>query len=103
MKIIPRVIAVALGLAVFGASCPATSKANTYENKVGTIAADVFVFRPAGVVLTAGGSVLYALIFPATLISGGTKDTAKTLVATPFNFTFRRPIGTDLRDYLDDY
>jgi hypothetical protein len=103
MKSYKRSLALSLGLIVLALSFPNISKADSYEKKAGTIAADVFVWRPAGVVLTAGGSVLYALIFPATLISGGTKDTANTLVKTPFKFTFCRPIGTDLRDYVDEY
>ena len=103
MKNFSRVLILALGLAIFSAGFPTTCKADSYEKKAGTIAADVFVFRPAGVLLTLGGSALFVLILPATAISGGTKDTANTLVKTPFNFTFRRPIGTDLRDYVDDY
>jgi len=99
----PKVIILTLGLAILSWGFPNQCHASSYEEKVGTIAADVFVFRPAGVVLTVAGTALFAVIFPATLISGGTRETARTLVKTPFKFTFRRPIGTDLRDYVDDY
>src|SRR2546421_8667232 len=97
----PKVIALTLALAVLSLGLPNRCKADGYEERVGTIAADVFVYRPAGVILTAAGSVLFVAIFPATLISGGTRHTARTLVKTPFKFTFRRSIGTDLRDYVD--
>ena len=104
MKTLPRAIALIVGTAIVLCSFPESGKAgSSYEEKAGTIAADVFVYRPAGIILTAGGSALFLLILPATLISGGTKDTAHTLVTTPFKFTFRRPIGTDLRDYIDTY
>ena len=101
MKIVPRAVALTLGAVIALSILPNRCQASSYEEKAETIAADVFVYRPAGVILTAGGTALFLLILPATLISGGTKDTAKTLVKTPFRFTFRRPIGTDLRDYLD--
>src|SRR2546426_530220 len=101
MKTCPRAVALIVGLVIFSSSVSNTCKAADYEQKAETILADVFVYRPAGVVLTAAGSVLFAAIFPATAIMGGTRHTADVLVKTPFKFTFRRPIGTDLRDYVD--
>jgi hypothetical protein len=101
MNILSRAVALTLGLIIAACSLPNRSQASSYEEKAETIAADVFVYRPAGVILTAGGTALFVLILPATLIAGGTRDTAKTLVKTPFNFTFRRPIGTELDDYLE--
>ena len=98
-----KCVALTLGIVLFTVGFPTNTKADSYEDNVGTIAADVFIYRPAGVVLTAAGSALFVLIFPATLISGGTRHTARTLVKTPFNFTFRRPIGTDLHEYVDGY
>ena len=103
MKKFPKVLALILGLVILSWGFPNHCQAESYEDKVGTIAADVIVYRPAGVLLTVAGSALFVVIFPATLIAGGTKHTAKTLVQTPFKFTFRRPIGTDLRDYVEDY
>ena len=103
MKTFTRSVALTIGLVILSSSFSNTCKADSYEHKVGIIAADVFVFRPSGVLLTVAGSALFVLILPATVISGGTRDTANTLVKTPYRFTFRRPIGTDLRDYVDDY
>ena len=101
MKTSPKAIAVVLGMILLCPGFPGRCTADSYEEKTETILADVIVFRPAGVILTVGGAALFAVILPATLISGGTRDTAHTLVKTPFDFTFRRPIGTDLRDYVD--
>src|SRR5262245_4259128 len=103
MKTLPRVLGLTLGLVVALCSLPNRCQAYTYEDKTQTILADVFVYRPAGVILTVSGAALFALIYQATLISGGTRDTANTLVKTPFNFTFRRPIGTDLKDYVETF
>jgi hypothetical protein len=101
MKTFTRTVALTIGLLVFSASFPNVCKADSYENRAGTIAADVFIYRPVGIVLTVTGTALWVLILPATAICGGTRDTAYTLVKTPANFTFCRPIGTDLRDYVD--
>src|SRR5262245_40212093 len=95
---LPRVTALTVGTLLTLSSFSTTGRAQGYEEHAETILEDVLVWRPAGVVLTVGGAGLFALIYPATLISGGTRDCARTLVKTPFNFTFRRPIGTDLRD-----
>lgn len=99
-----KVLQVTLGILVFtvGFSSPCEAQSyESYEKKAGTIAADVLVYRPAGVILTVGGAALFLIALPISAIAGGTKKTAHTLVATPFNFTFRRPMGTDLRDYVE--
>src|SRR5437588_10188946 len=92
-----KVVALLLGFVIFSAGFPSICQADTYEEKTQTILADVVVFRPAGVLLTVTGAALFLAILPASAIVGGTKETARTLVKTPFKFTFRRPIGTDLR------
>jgi hypothetical protein len=101
MKTFPRAVALVLGLAMLCSTFPNSSRAESYEEKTETILADVIVYRPAGVVLTAAGTGLFLLVLPFSAIVGGTRSTGHTLVKTPFNFTFRRPIGTDLRDYVD--
>ncbi len=69
------------------------------ENESGTdVLADAFLARPAGLVMTTVGSVAYAVILPFSLIVGGTKTVGKALVERPFNYTFRRPFGSDWRE-----
>src|SRR5438270_10068493 len=89
-----KAVALLLGLGIFSSDFPSICHADDYEDKAETILADVVVYRPAGVLLTVTGTALFLAILPASLIAGGTKDTARTLVKTPFKFTFRRPIGT---------
>ncbi len=73
-----------------------TSFAENYEEKAGKIVADAFIFRPAGLLLTLGGSVVFVVVLPIALIGGGTKEAADTLVKQPFDYTFKRPLGSDL-------
>ncbi len=101
MKKASKVLAFLLGVMVFCSTLPNTCNAENYERDAGDIAADVLIYRPAGLILTIGGSVLFVVALPVAAITGGTKKTANTLVATPFKFTFCRPIGTDLRDYME--
>jgi len=98
-----KLIGLVAGVVVLFWGFPNISRADTYEQKAGRIAADVLVWRPAGIILTIGGGALFVVALPFSAIAGGTKQTAKTLVVTPYNFTFRRPVGTDLRDYVDEY
>ncbi len=97
-----KIVGIVVGLVVLAWGFPNVSQADTYEQKAGRVAADVLIYRPAGLLLTIGGSALFLVALPISSIAGGTKQTAKTLVVTPYKFTFQRPVGTDLRDYRDE-
>lgn len=57
------------------------------------VAADVLIVRPACLVATIIGSVLFAVSYPIAAISHSVKSTAHALVIVPANATFRRPLG----------
>ncbi len=103
MKFTSKIFALALGVIVFMSGFPSTCRAESYEEKSGAIAKDVLVYRPAGLLLTLGGSILFVVALPISAITGDVKRTAHTLVQTPYDFTFHRPVGTDLRPYTEDY
>jgi hypothetical protein len=54
---------------------------------------DFFVARPLGLVLTAGGTVLWIVSLPFTLAAGNANETAETLVLGPAEQTFVRCLG----------
>ena len=56
-------------------------------------AADVVVARPLGFASIIVGAALLIVAMPFALTSGTVKETADTLVADPFRFTFQRPVG----------
>ncbi len=101
MKAKSKIVSLVLGAMVF-ASGQANCQARTYEDKFCDITTDVLIYRPAGLILLAGGTAVFALALPVAALTGKTKCTAKTLVGTPFNATFRRPIGTDMSPYMGD-
>ncbi len=57
---------------------------------------DVVFVRPGGVVACAAGLAASAIALPFTLISGSQKQAYEPLIATPFAYTFKRPIGKDI-------
>jgi hypothetical protein len=57
------------------------------------IIADVAVLRPAGLIVTAIGSVFFVISLPISAATGTVKQTAHTLVITPAKATFTRPLG----------
>ncbi len=103
MKTKGKLLAAALVATVLWYGTPNTCYArDKYEHDAGAVAADVLVYRPAGIILTVGGSALFVLALPFSAIAGGTKHAAKTLVQTPWNLTFHRPVGTNMKEYVDD-
>lgn len=57
------------------------------------IVVDVTLARPLGLIGTAAGLGLGILALPFTLPSGTTGSVFQKLVAEPFDYTFRRPVG----------
>jgi hypothetical protein len=54
---------------------------------------DAVLMRPAGVVACAAGLTASIIALPFALISGSQQQMYETLIATPFEFTFKRPLG----------
>jgi len=54
---------------------------------------DFVVARPLGLVLTAGGTALWLVSLPFTLMAGNAGDTAETLILGPGEQTFVRCLG----------
>ncbi len=54
---------------------------------------DLFVARPIGVVLTAGGTAAWLVSLPFTLLAGHAGEAAETLIVGPGAATFMRCLG----------
>jgi len=61
-----------------------------------TMVADTFVARPGGLAATVGGTAVFLVSLPFSLISGSTEDAVQKLIAEPAAYTFTRPLGEDL-------
>ena len=63
------------------------------DDKSLDVVADVGLVRPGCLVATIGGTALFVLVLPFAAASKSVKKTAHTLVTTPAQATFTRPLG----------
>jgi hypothetical protein len=54
---------------------------------------DLMIARPLGFVSVALGTSLFVVTLPFAVATGSADNTAKALVAKPYNFTFVRDLG----------
>jgi hypothetical protein len=54
---------------------------------------DIIFLRPAGIVTCAVGLAASVVALPFSLSSNSQEEVAKTLIADPFAYTFKRPVG----------
>ncbi len=87
---------------VFVLACPARSTeeiSNEYRfyNRPAptgeAVIGDTLVARPAGIAVCAVGLVASVIALPFALISNSQSNVYESLIATPFRFTFKRPVG----------
>ncbi len=74
----------------------ASSAYNSYEYDqltAGAMAADAILVRPLGIVATVAGFGLFVVSAPFSLLGGNAGDAWYTLVKSPAEFTFVRPLG----------
>lgn len=58
------------------------------------ILVDVFLLRPVGVVATAFGVATFLVTLPISATTNSHETAGKKLVVDPWNFTFKRPVGS---------
>lgn len=75
--------------------------ANAATPDPGAIAADVLIGRPACLVATVLGSVMFVIALPVAATSGSIDSAADSLVVKPARATFVRPLGD--WGYSDEY
>ena len=63
------------------------------SQQAGEVIADIILVRPFSLAAVVIGAALFIVSLPFAAPSGSVSDTARVLVATPFNYTFTRPIG----------
>ncbi len=57
---------------------------------------DLLVVRPAGLVATAAGSILFVIALPFTAATHTVDHVANALVINPASYTFDRPLGENM-------
>jgi len=59
----------------------------------GLMAADAALARPVGAVATVAGFAVFLVSSPFSALGGNTGEAWDSLVASPANYTFKRPLG----------
>ncbi|TKB26723.1 hypothetical protein FCL47_09565 [Desulfopila sp. IMCC35006] len=62
-------------------------------NSPEAMAVDLLAARPLGLVAMLGGTVVFVVSLPFSALGGNTEDAWNTLVVTPAEYTFHRPLG----------
>lgn len=57
------------------------------------IIADALFVRPFGIVAIGVGTVVFIVSTPITIFTGDATRVAKEMIADPFTYTFKRPLG----------
>jgi hypothetical protein len=58
-----------------------------------TMAYDLVVLRPLGLVQTVVGGAFFTVFYPVSLVTGGSDHVIDYCVKSPFEQTFQRPLG----------
>lgn len=59
----------------------------------GTMLIDLIVARPLGLLATLGGSAIFIISSPFSVLGGNAEDAWESLVTNPAEYTFKRPLG----------
>jgi hypothetical protein len=94
-KWITRGIVIAILLGFVGAPSMVWAQDDwNLDEPTGTdITFDLMIARPLGFVSVALGTSLFVVTLPFAVATGSADNTAKALVAKPYNFTFVRDLG----------
>ena len=65
----------------------------TQHKDPGVMAADVALARPVGAVATVAGFALFLVSSPFSALGGNSQEAWESLVVSPANYTFKRPLG----------
>ncbi len=65
----------------------------TANDNSGSMAMDLLLVRPFGVLASAVGAAGFVFSLPFTLVTGSVGDTAHEWVGKPLEYTFNRPLG----------
>lgn len=63
------------------------------ENSAEMMTVDLIAARPIGLVATVGGTLVYLISWPFSALGGNSDQAWQTLVVSPAEYTFKRPLG----------
>jgi hypothetical protein len=76
------------GTGVHAYDCPAGG-----QKEPGLMTADMALARPAGAVATIAGLAIFVVSSPFSALGGNSREAWESLVVSPADYTFKRPLG----------
>lgn len=80
-------------IAAPGMTCMAQDLEQDDDIIAGKMAGDALIVRPLGLAATIIGGAVFVVSLPFSALGGNTGDAYDYLLADPFMFTFKRPLG----------
>jgi hypothetical protein len=66
---------------------------NKVQNSPVAMTIDLIILRPLGLVATLGGTLIFVVSSPFSALGGNLGEAWNSLVVTPAEYTFKRPLG----------
>ena len=66
---------------------------NSGKPTAASMAGDILILRPAGVIATVATGILFVITLPFSALGGNVKEAAEATVLKSVRYTFVRPIG----------
>lgn len=66
---------------------------NKNQNSPAVMTIDLIILRPLGLVATLCGTLVFVVSLPFSALGGNTTEAWNSLVVTPAEYTFQRPLG----------
>jgi len=63
------------------------------QNSPAAMTIDLVLLRPLGLVATLGGTLIFVVSSPFSALGGNIEEAWNSLVVTPAEYTFKRPLG----------
>ena len=86
-------IIAALVVSTAGTAARAQDSYKETERSGEKMTVDILLLRPAGILATAGGALIFLISVPFSALGGNTKESYEELVKEPARYTFKRPLG----------
>lgn len=92
-RVIGSLVVVALVIVPLSTTAFAKNPIQVAEPSAESMAVDLIVLRPLGIVSLAAGTTLFIAALPFSALGGNTDQVSEKLVKDPAKFTFTRKLG----------
>ena len=92
-RVLASLLLAVLSIVLSGVPLWAEDCSSGSQKDPGLMVADAALVRPVGTVATVTGFVFFVVSAPFSALGGNSKEAWNSLVASPSEYTFKRPLG----------